>query len=105
MVGSATISPGGSLPTPAQAQFCGEPGADLFVVRRDHRVMAWEIPFGAVFVRRHAVLRPEVALQRPQLPAILQADQVVREHRFLNFDGWHSDVPYYPEAGLSSGFG
>src|SRR5208283_5753400 len=55
-----------------EAHLLRQIGARFGVIGRDHRVIGGKTPFFAVFLRRKSVLRPEMALQRLELLAVLE---------------------------------
>src|SRR5690606_8513846 len=57
------------------------------VVGGDHRIVRVEIPLFAVLFRRHVVMGHEVTLQRLELLAVFEADDVVVMNRLLRVDG------------------
>src|SRR3974390_1545913 len=71
-------------PLLTQAHLLGELRTRRGVVRRDHRIVGRQIPFLAVGLRRHAVLRAQVALERFELLAVFEADDVVGRDRALD---------------------
>jgi len=62
----------------------GERAALIGIARRDHRVVGRQAPALAVVVRRHVVGAFQMPLEHLQLPAILEADDVVGHHRPLD---------------------
>src|SRR6185312_11815789 len=66
----------------AQAVVLGESGTRRRVVRRHHRIVGWQAPLLAVFLGRHVVVRAQMPLERLELFAVLEADDVVRSYRF-----------------------
>ena len=58
-------------------------------MRRDHRVVLGQAPLGTVLVRRHVVHGPEVPLERAELLAVLQANDVVGGQGLLDRHGGH----------------
>ena len=65
------------FPARAEARLLGEIRARAGVVRRNHRVVVREAPLLAVFFRREIVVRAQMALQRLELLAVFEADDVV----------------------------
>ena len=55
------------------------------VVGRDHRIIGWQAPLRAVFVRRHAERR-QVPAQRLEFFAVVQTEEVIGRDRFTNGD-------------------
>src|SRR5690606_27919787 len=55
------------------------------IVRRRHRIVGRQTPFGAVLLRRQAVRR-QVTLHRLELLAVLKTDDVIGVNRFLRID-------------------
>ena len=49
-----------------------------------HRTVRWQSPLRAIFVRRQAIVRPQMPLQRFKLLSVLETDDVVRRDRLLN---------------------
>lgn len=74
------------------------------VVRGHHRIVRRKPPFGAVFVRRQAVVGGQMPLQRLKLLPVLQADDVMWRHLFL--DGHCRLESFYSaiEGAQASGF-
>src|SRR3546814_6988212 len=63
---------------PAKPDRLGECAARCGIAGRDHGIIGGQIPFGAVFVRGEPETVHQVAFQRLELPAIFQADEIVR---------------------------
>src|ERR1700722_9664197 len=86
-----TTSPRYALLPPApllpQSHLLGELGAGGRVVRRHHRIVGRQIPLLAVGLGRHVVLRAQVALERLELLAVLQAHDMVGRDRALDRHG------------------
>src|SRR5262249_8065780 len=71
----------------AEAHLLGELRARRSVARRDHRIVGGKAPLLAVLLRRHVVLRAQGTLQRLELFAVLETDQIVGGDRLLHRDG------------------
>src|SRR5262249_1376256 len=56
------------------------------IFRCDHRIIGWQTPALAIVLGRQAV-KTEMALQRLEAAAILQADHVIGLNRFVDWDG------------------
>src|SRR4051794_31055057 len=72
---------------PAQAARPGKVAALLGVSGRHYRVVSRQVPFGPVLVRRHGVGCAQVTLEHFQLPAVLQADDVLGRDRSADWNG------------------
>ena len=84
--GTASLENATLLPFPlllAEAHLLRELRTRDRVVRRDHRIVDRQPPFLAVLLRRHVVLGAQMALQRLEAFAVLQADQIFGCHRLL----------------------
>src|SRR5690606_7341518 len=51
--------------------------------RRYHGIVVWQTPLASVFLRRHAEVDAQMALEQLYLLPVLEADQVVVVDRFL----------------------
>src|SRR5260370_20326533 len=75
-----------SAPPPllTEPHLFGEVRASCCIVRRHHRIVRRQSPFLAVVLRRHVVLRAQMALERLELLSVLEADDIVRRDRLLD---------------------
>src|SRR5690606_11216691 len=62
----------------------GEIGTHIGIVRSHHRIIGRKLPATTVLLRGHAVLAGKMPLQRLELLAILQADEMVGRHRLAD---------------------
>src|SRR4029079_1794728 len=67
-----------------EAHLLGELRSRLRIIGGDHRIVRRQAPFLAVLLGRHAVLGTQMALERLELLAVFQADDVLRRNRFLD---------------------
>src|SRR5690606_21116266 len=71
----------------AEAHLARQVGALLCVVGRHHRIVGRKVPLLAVFLRRHVISRAQMTLQRFELLAIFQADEVIVGNRAADRNG------------------
>ena len=73
---------------PAEAGLLRKARTVAGVVRRHHGVVGRQPPFFPVLPRGHPVPSLQVPLEQLQLLSVLQADDVVWEHRSADWHGW-----------------
>src|SRR4051812_6409176 len=69
-----------------EADLHGEPRARRRIIGRYHGIVARQAPFLAILLGRQIVARAQVALERLEFLAVLEADDVVGGDRLLDRD-------------------
>ena len=74
-------------PPPAEADLLRDTRAVAGVIRCHHGIVGRQPPLLPILLRCHSVVGLQVPLEHLQLLPVLQADDVVREHRFADRHG------------------
>ena len=74
----------GALALLAEAHLLGQFRTGSRIVRCNHRVIGTQVPLLAVLFRGHVVVRAQVALQRLELLAVFETDDVIGRDRLAD---------------------